>query len=282
VVLLLVGCHRDAKPVDVVGRLARDCPAAEIFELSSPREEWRLTFSPDGATAYWTVSDEFFPRSRQATIVWSRRDGDGWSTPEVAPFSGTYPDIDPHIAPDGQTLYFSSIRPVDGVARTDLDLWKVERRGDGWSEPVHLGAINSPADELYPSVTADGVLYFGSDRPGGLGAWDVYRVATGGGVENLGVAVNSATLDFNPEITPDGRLLLFVSFDRPGGYGLGDLYASELEDGVARPAANLGPCVNTAVDEYHPTLERDRSALYFVRHAYEPFRAGDFHRVDLR
>jgi hypothetical protein len=256
--------------------------------ISTAREEWRITFSPDGRTAYWAVSDEFFPISRQATIVTSRfRDG-AWSAPEVAPFSGVHSDIDPHLSPDGRTLYWSSIRPVDGVERTDADLWMVVRTRDGsWSAPIHLGAaVNGPTDELYPSVAGDGTLYFASDRAGGIGGWDIYRSRRRhgryGAAENLGSGVNTATWDFNPEITADGTLLLFTALDRPDGFGLGDIYGSRLRGGVAQPAVNLGPCVNSELDEYHPTLARDRRSLIFVRHSYQPWVPGDFYRVRLR
>jgi hypothetical protein len=267
------------------------CGDASLFApgvISTAREEWRITFSPDGRTAYWAVSDEFFPISRQASIVTSRfRDG-AWSAPEVAPFSGVHSDIDPHLAPDGRTLFWSSIRPVDGVERADADLWMVVRTRDGsWSTPIHLGpSVNTAADELYPSVAADGTLYFASDRSGGLGGWDIYRAhrraGRYGAAENLGTGVNTATWDFNPEITADGTLLLFTALDRLDGFGLGDIYGSRLRRGVAQPAVNLGPCVNSELDEYHPTLARDRRSLIFVRHSYAPWVAGDFYRIRLR
>src|SRR5688500_20191206 len=86
---------------------------------------------------------------RQATIYLTRRTGDQWSAPEVAPFSGTWSDIDPSVSPDGQRLYFSSIRPVDGQTRADIDIWVMERAGDGWSTPVRLGAeVNTAEEEL--------------------------------------------------------------------------------------------------------------------------------------
>ena len=43
---------------------------------------------------------------------------------------------------------------------------------------------------------------------------------------------------------------------------------------------NLGPAVNTAADEYHPTLTRD-GVLYFVRNDFRE-RVGDFYRIDAR
>jgi hypothetical protein len=158
----------------------------------------------------------------------------------------------------------------------------VERTPHGWSEPIHLGPeVNSPtADELYPSVSADGTLYFASGpffpQPGRH--WDIYRAERRGDGfaprEALGAGVNTvpsasdphlqAAWEFNPEISVDGRTLVFTSL-RPGGFGLGDLYVSHFVDGEWSAAQNLGPVVNTAADEYHPTLSRNRQELYFVR-----------------
>lgn len=274
--------------------------AAEVFAphvISSPTtEQWRITFTPNGKTAYFASSARFFPFTRQATIYESHLEDGAWSTPQVASFSGTYSDIDPFLAPDGQRLYFSSIRPVNGVPRGDIDLWMVERTTSGWGEPVHLGdAVNSPtADELYPSVSGDGTLYFASGPffPQAGKHFDIYaaerdgegfspRVALGAGV-NTQPSPSDVWLqdawEFNPEISVDGKTLVFTSL-RPGGYGLGDLYVSHRHQGEWSPAQNLGPSVNTAADEYHPTLSRNRNTLYFVRRGGARGPQGDFFRI---
>ena len=80
--------------------------------------------------------------------------------------------------------------------------------------------------------------------------------------------------DFNPEISADGKTLLFTSL-RPG-HGLGDLYVSHFRHGRWSQAENLGPQVNTAADEFHPTLSRNKGELYFVRRV--PGR-GDFYVI---
>jgi hypothetical protein len=52
----------------------------------------------------------------------------------------------------------------------------VERKGEGWGEPRNLGApINSPGAEWFPTLAADGTLYFGSDWEGGKGGTDLWR-----------------------------------------------------------------------------------------------------------
>ena len=45
-----------------------------------------------------------------------------------------------------------------------------------FGEPTNLGpTVNSPANEQAPSISADGLeFYFTSDRPGGLGQWDLW------------------------------------------------------------------------------------------------------------
>lgn len=254
--------------------------------ISTDAEEYRITFTPDGRTAYFARGEKFFPASRRATIMVSHLRAGRWSAPQVAPFSGTYSDIDPFISPDGSKLYFSSIRPVGGAPRKDLDLWVVERTKGGWGEPRHLGgAVNSEADELYPSVAADGTLYFGSERKGGAGGWDIYRSKpTRGGaytqVENLGDGVNTQGWEFNPTVSRDGKLLVFTSLNRAGGEGLGDLYLSRSGPGGWSPARSLGAVVNTKADEYHPSFSPDGRHLFFVRRpAGERTPTGDIYRV---
>lgn len=294
--VLFAACNdptADEPPPDLRGPLAslargEGCDEARAFApevLSGPSEEWRVSFTPDGETAFFGVSEEFFPIEREATLMMMRRVDGAWTAPEVAPFSGVYSDIDPFVAPDGGRIYFSSIRPVDGQPREDADLWMVERDAAGWGEPVHLGpAVNSPADELYPSVTADGALYFGSDRDAATRGWDIFRAEVREGgfgpAEAVAGAVNTEVWEFNPWVSADGQVLVFTSLDRPGGAGMGDLWASfRGDDGAWGEPLNLGPCVNTPLDEYHPSVERGR--LYFVRHSYEPWVPGDLHELAL-
>lgn len=260
----------------------------EPGKLSLPElHEYRLSFTPDGNTAFFARGEVLFPISRQATIYLSRRESGVWSEPEIAPFSGTYPDLDAVVSSDGTLVYFSSIRPVAGVERSDLDLWVVPVEGDGFGEPVNLGAdVNSPADELYPSVTVEGDVYFASDRSDGLGSFDLWRTRRSRGAtepENLGPVLNGPGLEFNPWISPHGELLLLTRLGAPDGYGLGDLYVSvELGNGFTTPR-NLGPCVNTIHDEYHASPRLERGELYFIRREVAPVEVpGEIYRLSLR
>ena len=249
--------------------------------ISSPLEEYRLSFAPDGRTIYFARSRAHFSASRASTIMVSRWLNDGWSTPEVASFSGTWADIDPFVTRDGTRIYFSSIRPVDGMPRTDSEIWYVEREGAGWSEPVRVESVSTPYDELYPSVGLDGILYFGSNRPDGRGGWDIWKAEPEGNgwrrpvnLENL----NSSQSEFNPAVSPDGRHLVFTAIGRTENIGMGDLFVSWKNGPGWSVPVHLNPWVNSPADDYHPSFSIDGQILYFVRREH-PARGGDIYAV---
>ncbi|UIJ46733.1 hypothetical protein LZK98_07250 [Sphingomonas cannabina] len=181
------------------------------------------------------------------------------------------------ISPDGGTaLWFSRDRPGGAGG---YDIWMSRRSAAGWG-PARPVPFNSAGRDFDPAFSADGrFVYFCSDRAGGAGGDDVYRVAvTGGGFGvpvNLGPEVNSTGNEFAPMLSPDGRTLLFSS-DRPGGAGGHDLYtAYRRGDGFAA-AGPLAGAINTAANEFDATFLADGATIVFAR-------AMDFRkdRVDL-
>lgn len=191
--------------------------------------------------------------------------------------STDYAEIRLTLSPDGRTaLWFSRDRPGGAGG---YDIWLSRRGEHGWgtAEPV---PFNSPGRDFDPAFSADGrSLYFCSDRPGGLGADDLWRVAVNaagfGKPEHLGAAVNSAAKEYAPMLSADGQRLLFSS-DRPGGAGGLDLYvAQRAGDGFAA-VQRLDGGINTSANDFDASyLSDDRSIVYS--------RAQDFRtdRVDL-
>ena len=244
-------------------------PEASIFAdgvVSTDAEEYRISFTPDGQTAYFARGTGFFPQSRQATIYETTLVDGTWGEPTVASFSGTYPDIDPWVSPDGESIIFSSIRPAGGAERTDAELFRVDRIDGGWGEPVHLAALGSDADELGASVSEDGSVVFASNRTGGAGGWDLYIATSAGDAfdePRPAEGINSTVWEFNPAIDPEGTSLVFTSISRPGGSGLGDLFVSTADGETWSEAVPL--TLNTGADEYHPSRSPDGETLYFVR-----------------
>lgn len=248
--------------------------AIELFApdvVSTDDEEYRISFSADGTAALFARGDGFFPQTRDATIYETRLEGDAWTEPSVASFSGGFPDIDPWFSPDGASVYFSSIRPVDGTPRADAELFRVDRTETGWSEPVHLASLGSEGDELGASVSSDGTIVFASDRNGSSTGWDLFSASPGadgsyGEPEEIG-QLNTGNWEFNPAVSADGSALVFTSIGRDGGSGLGDLFLAE-RNGNAW--SEVGPLrTNSGADEYHASWSADEQQLLFVR------RAGD-------
>lgn len=255
--------------------------------LSTDAEESALNLSPDGRVLLFARSRIWFPASRIATVMQAERTASGWTEPVPAAFSRGFSDIDPFIGRDGERVFFSSMRPVDGRPRKDFDLWML-RWQDGAARPENLGPqVNSDADDLYPSVDRDGTLYFGSERSGGQGGWDLYRArrlpdGRYGPAENLGPPLNTGAWEYNPAVAPDGSFLIFASLERPGGQGAGDLWiARRGADGRFGTPQPLGGGVNTPADDYHPSLSPDARTLFFVRRDPARGQGADFYWVSL-
>lgn len=262
-----------SQPAQTAG-VGTEGPAVEpvIVEIADAQPfTWRFAVAPDGQSALIGQSSGFFPSTRESRIVQVRLQSDGsWGSPEPVSLSTeATADLDPFYTPDGSRLWFSSIRPVDGEARSDTDLWYVDVAEDGtFGEPVNPGpAVNSPREDLYPTVGPDGALYFGSDR-GGNG-FDIWRTlpnpdGTWGTPEALPAPVTTAAWEFNPALAPDGQTLVFTGLNREGGLGAGDLWFSTPDgDGWSEPV--LLEAVNTSGDEYHASFSPDGTTLYFVR-----------------
>jgi Tol biopolymer transport system component len=256
--------------------------------VSTEAEESALNVTPDGSRIYFARSTVWFPASRIAGIFQVDRRRGGFSVAAPAAFSHGFSDVDPFVLRDGAAILFSSMRPADGRPRKDFDLWIVKPAGGGFAPASNLGpTINSDADDLYPSVSNDGTLFFGSERAGGLGGWDIYRARSDGKggylpAENVGGPINSTAWEYNPAIAPDGSFLIFASLNRPGGKGLGDLWiAKRRSDGAFAAPEPIGGSANTPADDYHPTLSPDGHTLFFIRRDAANGHAADFFWVRL-
>ena len=233
--------------------------------VSTGSFESHPAFTPDGRTLYFTRST---PNFNHWTILMSHFKSGGWSTPVVASFSGQYSDADPFISLDGRQLYFISTRPVAGKV-PGTDIWVMYKSGSTWGEPKNLGApINTSANEWYPTLAANGTLYFGSEREGGKGRSDIYRSRLVNGkyveAENLGEAINTQFNEFEPLIAQDERFLIFMGGGRPEGRGGGDLYLSYNEGGRWSKPTNLGDKINSPGTEYSPTISPDGRYFFWT------------------
>ncbi len=138
--------------------------------------------------------------------------------------------------------------------------------------PLNLGpTVNSSYNEWGPCLSADGLeLYFGSGRPGGSGAEDLW-VTTRSTTDddwstpvNLGPTVNSSSPEGMPSISSDG-LELYFSSGRPGGHGDGDIWVTTraTKENPWEEPVNLGPTVNSSSLEIGSRISADGLTLYF-------------------
>lgn len=82
----------------------------------------------------------------------------------------------PFLTPDGNTLYFSS---KGHNSMGDYDIFKSVLNEQGeWSTPENLGPpINTSGHDRYFVTTDNGAVgYYASDREGGFGETDIYRI----------------------------------------------------------------------------------------------------------
>lgn len=253
-------------------------------------------FTPDGRTLYFVKST---PQFSDWKIYESQLVDGQWTTPRIAPFSGVHRDADPFVSFDGKLLYFISDRPTDTLPKPDMDIWVMEKTADGaWGEPRNVGApVNSRGHEWLPRLAADGTLYFGSDRRGGLGRTDLYSVESVGGTwgkpQNLGPAINSEADEYEPGIASDESFIVFMAAGRPDDLGGGDLYISFRNNGEWTRARNLGPVINSPGLEISPFYSADGRIFYFssarpvegAPNEERPNRAGnglgDIYQLDL-
>jgi hypothetical protein len=270
VVLLFISCH----PIE--GQSVGLKPVSEptIFGpgvISTGDYEVCPTLSPDGSTFYFVRST---PDANFWTIVFSQYKVGKWNAPQVAPFSGQYSDADEFITRDGTQMFFISRRPVSGDispnADGKLDIWVMEKTGSGdWGEPRNLGRpVNSDANEYYPTVAANGTLYFGSRRKGGKGGTDIYRSRLVNGKyqepENLGEAINTEFDEFEPYIAPDESFMIFMAGGRPDSLGGYDFYISYNRNGQWTKAKNLGAPINSSADEYSAKISPDGKYFFWA------------------
>lgn len=244
--------------VEIVGQGVISTDANQTFPAEDP-----LT-----GDLWFSVYERGF---NDQTILWARRDGDGWAAPEVAPFSGQWGDRAPRFTPDGSAMLITSNRPRPGSdAPGDMNIWRVARTDSGWGEPELLdSAVNSAAPDIHPSVT-DSAIWVASAREGGFGRSDLYRVASDGSVDHLGAPLNDEHSQPDLWVSPDESWMILAITDHPDGHGGDDLYVSQKVDGAWTPPVNLGPEINSAEYEYGPWVTADGEWLLFTSHREGP------------
>lgn len=236
--------------------------------VSTDRNEVSCTFGADGREFFFAV----FEPGRGYTLRVMSQIEEGWTSPRPAPFVSRYSEVDLFVTIDGRRCFYISKRPLeDGLQRSRAyQIWVAQREQGRWGPPRPLGPnVNTGDRQLFPTLSRDGTLVFGSDRPGGHGGADIYQASPVGEdfgpPVNLGPEINTDRDETDALISPDGRFLVFTAVGREDGLGGGDLYLSlRRSDGSWGPAENLGPAVNSPSSDFCPTLSPDGRYFLFT------------------
>jgi len=206
--------------------------------INSPSNEWSPCISADGLELYFGSGRQGGLGSQDIWVTRRPTKKGAWGEPmHLGPLiNDSTNDSAPSISTDGLELYFHSWERSGGYGEFDLWLAKRASRDEPWGTPVLLPPpLNTSHYDAQPNISSDGlVLIFRSDRPGGVGAFDIWMATRAtkddpwGAPTNLGPTINSPYKDGGPNLSADGLVLYFNSY-RPGGFGQQDIYQVSLK-----------------------------------------------------
>ncbi len=202
----------------------------------------------------------------------------------------------PSVTADGQKLVFTSRRSDATGGEIDQggdykfyeDIYFTEWKSDKkqWSEAAGVeGDVNTPGYDAVLSIAPDGSSMF-IYRNNLNSAGNIYMSKYNSfdnswrTPDKLPKPINSSYFESSCSITADGKKLYFVS-ERPEGNGQGDIYVSEKQAGDrwSKPK-NLGPIINTELDEKFVFIHPNGKTLYFASDGHQTLGSYDIFRSE--
>jgi peptidoglycan-associated lipoprotein len=119
-----------------------------------------------------------------------------------------------------EEVYFTSLKSATRDGYKGLNIYFTDRieGSKNWKNPIHLNEINSNFNDRMPAISPDGkILIFSSDRPGGVGGFDLWisfrydRNEKWSEPINLGNRINTSFNEIAPSFHWDGETLYFSS-----------------------------------------------------------------------
>lgn len=245
--------------------------------INSPAHDYCPLVTADGTTMYFTsrrpgtmggLKDE--SGQYYEDIYTSTKSNGTWSRAVniQAPVNSSMQDATVGLSMDGNEMiiYRASDQMPDG------DLFITQRAQGVWATPERMTEqINSKAHEPSATISPDGAeIYFTSDRPGGFGGRDLYRIRRLPNGEwslplNLGPRINTPHDEDAPFLHSDGTTLFFSSngHNTMGGF---DIFKSALLDpdmNIWDKPVNMGHPLNTVNDDIYFCLSEDGRTGYF-------------------
>ncbi|WP_421762975.1 TolB family protein [Ekhidna sp.] len=169
-------------------------------------------FSNDLDEYYFTVSDKNFAKFDVKVI---HKENGQWSASENAFFNSNYNDHGMSFSPDGNTVYFSSTRPVESERAVDTwHIWKSELMRGKWQQPEYVDIPNL-REKLtsHPTITQEGNLYFHSSNPDYSNMDLFVAKLRDGKFQNAKKVFESGSPRCTPYVSPNGDYLIYASIE---------------------------------------------------------------------
>ncbi len=241
--------------------------ASGIISVPQDWEQYPM-WSPDGLEFYYCLSNAQWGGGPGWRYTQGKNgpwtdpvhiDG-GTPTPEgVSPLLTRFGiGMGPAFSADGRRVYLMAAHSV----------WMSERDGDGWSQPRDLDPPVNPTDEMWwISVTNDGTIFLTLGREA-TNTYNLYRARPDEDgryptLENMAGKIRYQNMFFHHP-APDENYVILSQWNASGTYGGYDLYITfrDAQDNWTVPR-NLGPVVNTGIDEMAAFVTADGKYLFY-------------------
>ena len=255
----------------------------QVEGISTKADEYLGTLSPDGEYFYFTrrkeVVDEtpFGPGDKYLKEFFSCSQKKNGKFPAGKaldePFNTAKGEGSPTINITNDLIIFAMLLPttINNVKYNNYDLYFSEYKDGEWSRPQSLGPNINRKDswESQPSLSSDGrILFFASDRPGGLGGSDIWfsqRNSDGTWRKpvNLGPTINTERDERSPFLHTDSKTLYFSSNGHECIGGQDIFYSKLNEKGNWEHPKNIGYPINSDGDDVNFFVSLDGKTGYF-------------------
>lgn len=260
--------------------------------INTAYEEYSPVITADNQLMYFTSrrphrpTEELIEKQDIHEDIWfTTRHKDGhWATPKK--LEGL---VNTHrhescvgVSPDGSMLFLYQ-------SENGGDLYTSTKTKSGeWSSPAPIKEINTAFKEPSVTISADKtILYFSSNRPGGFGGLDLYKVTkqkngTWSAPINLGATVNTEGDEDSPFISADDKHFYFSS---NGHFGMGgyDIFKSEINPKTRMPGEpkNVGAPINSSDDDIYFVIAADKKSAYYSSAKIDGYGEKDIYKIDL-
>jgi outer membrane protein OmpA-like peptidoglycan-associated protein len=200
-----------------------------------------------------------------------------------------FDDYGPVVSEREDEIIFTSRRRDDNLNQNVFednlpyeDIYIAKKGGATWAFASNIGStVNTLYHESSLALSADGnTLFIYNDPNGG----DIYSCekrpdGTWGEPVPLPGIINSSFQEKSISISKDEKALYFTS-NRPGGLGGTDIYrATKDSKGQWSNVKNLGPRINTPLNDDGPFIDYDGVTLYFSSQGHNGMGGYDIYKA---